>query len=176
MASKQISAVGVKKLFYTDVLKTEPETATDVAELIKNATEVLNVHQDTWTMEEGESSQDSYRNQLTGAVYRMGTKTMGDVVVNFTIGRYDFQTKANLLGGVATNNSWKRARGIVTIHKAIIALTEDDVYVVLPQCNLNAREASTDGAVGLAVAATAMEPDEKSVSPEIWIDAELVEE
>lgn len=176
MASKQISAVGIKKLYYTDVLQNEPNTANDIKTLIESATEVKNVHQDTWTLDEGENSQDSYRNQLTGAVYRMGTKTMGEIVVNFTIGRYEFQTKADLLGGTATNNSWKRARGIVTIHKAIIALTEDDVYCVLPQCNLNTREANTDGAIGLAVAATAMEPDIETISPEIWIDADLVEE
>ena len=74
-----------------------------LAALLKDAAtkEVKNIHQDTWTIEESESSQDGYRNQLTGSIYRMGTKTMGDVTFNWTIGQYDYATKVEFLGGVA---------------------------------------------------------------------------
>lgn len=142
----------------------------------EDVSEVINVHQDTWTFEEGEPSQDSYKNQLTGAVYRMGTKTMGDSTFNFTIGQYDFNTKKELMGGEVGSDgkSWNRARGIVEIYKGIIALTEDDVYIVAPYTSISARHANTDGAVGVSVTATEMEPKNEAVSPEYWFLASEV--
>lgn len=130
----------------------------------------MNIHQDTWTVEESESSQDSYRNQLTQAIYRMGSKTMGDVTFNWTIGQYDYHTKAEFLGGTATDKSWKRARGIVEIHKCLIALTEDDQYCVLTKANINGHEGNTDGAVGIAIVGTAMEPENDKIASEYWFD------
>lgn len=147
-----------------------------LAALLKDAAtkEVKNIHQDTWTIEESESSQDGYRNQLTGSIYRMGTKTMGDVTFNWTIGQYDYATKAEFLGGVATAKSWKRPRGIVEIHKTLIALTEDNQYCVLPYANVAGREANTDGAVGIGIVGTAMEPENDAVSSEYWFDSSEV--
>lgn len=171
--TKQVSAIDIKKLWYCDPSAIDADlTGAALAALIAAATtdEVKNVHQDTWTFEEGEPSQESYKNQLTGSVYRVGSKDMGEVTVNFTIGRYDYATKAALLGGTATGTTWKRARGIVDIKKCIIALTEDDQYVVLPYANIMAREASTDGAIGLAVVGTMLEPENEAVMPEYWFD------
>lgn len=172
-------AVGIKRLFYADPTKiTGDLTGALLATLLKDADtkEVKNIHQDTWTIEESESSQDSYKNQLTGSVYRMGTKTVGEVTFNWTIGQYDYKTKAEFLGGTATDTSWKRARGIVEIKKALIALTEDGQYCVLTHANINAHEANTDGATGIAVVGTAMEPENEEVSPEYWFDASEVAE
>ena len=164
-------------MYYTDTSKiTAKLTGTALATLIKasDTKEVKNIHQDTWTIEESEPSQDSYRNQLTGSIYRMGTKTMGDVTFNWTIGQYDYPTKAEFLGGVATAKSWERPRGIVEIHKALIALTADDQYCVLPNANIAAREANTDGAVGIGVVGTAMEPENENVASEYWFDSSEV--
>ena len=168
MAEKKYSAVNIKKLWYRDVLTAAP---TDGESLVEGATEIDNVHQDTWQIEESEPSQDSYRNQLTGSVYRMGEKTMGDVTFNFTIGRYDFATKAALMGGKATETSWSRPRGVVEIKKCLIALTQDGVYCILPTANLTAREANTDGAVGIGVVGTMLEPDDTTIDPEYWFAA-----
>ena len=165
---KKFSAVSIKKLWYTDVLTDAP---TSGEALTASATEIENVHQDTWQIEESEPSQDSYRNQLTGSIYRMGEKTMGEVTFNFTIGRYDFKTKAALMGGTFTETSWARPRGIVEIKKCLIALTQDDVYCVLPAANLTAREANTDGAVGIGVVGTMLEPDNTAIMPEYWFAA-----
>ena len=170
-----ISAVDIKRLWYVDADKfTEDLTGPLLATILQSATEVTNVHQDTWTIEEAEASQDAYKNQLTGNTYRMGSKTMGDVTYNWTIGQYDYQTKADLLGGTATETSWKRERGAVTKYMGIIALTEDDQYAVLPKASISARQAQTDGAVGLAVVATALEPDNTEISSEYWFDASVV--
>lgn len=99
---------------------------------------------------------------------------MGDVTFNWTIGQYDYATKAEFLGGVATAKSWKRPRGIVEIHKTLIALTEDNQYCVLPYADITGREANTDGAVGIGIVGTAMEPENDAVSPEYWFDSSEV--
>ncbi len=147
-----------------------------LAALLKDEStkEIKNVHQDTWQFEESEPSQDVYRNQLTGSAYRMGTKTMGEVTISFTIGQYDYPLKAEFLGGKATNKSWKRARGIVEIRKVLIGLTEDDQYVVFPNANIGAYEGNADGAVGIAIKGTAMEPENDTISSEYWFDKDEV--
>lgn len=172
--AKQLSAVGIKRLWYTDPTKiTADLTGAALAALLadKDTKEVKNVHQDTWSIEESEASQDGYKNQLTGATYRMGAKKMGDVTFNWTIGRYDYATKADLMGGTATETSWKRARGIIEVRKTLIALTEDQQYCALPLTNVNVREANTDGAIGLAVVGTMLEPEDEAIMPEYWFDA-----
>ena len=173
--TKEVSAIDIKGLWYFDTSEIAQDlTGAALKTLLEKATKITNVHGDTWQIEETEASQDAYKNQLTGATYRMGAKTMGDVTFNFTIGRYDYTTKKELMGGEATDTSWKRARGIVDIKKGMIALTEDDQYCVLPYANVSAREANTDGAVGLAVVATMLEPENVAVSPEYWFDSSEV--
>lgn len=183
----QLSAVDIKRLWYADVdAITEDLTGTLLYTLLNGedtVTEIENVHQDTWSIDEAEPTQDSYKNQLTGATYRMGAKTMGDLTFNWTIGRYDYATKAALMGGStikgttpnqASDMGWKRARGVVEVKKCLIALTEDDQYCVLPYANVTAREANTDGAIGIAVTGTMLEPLNKAISPEYWFDASEV--
>ena len=183
--STQICAIDIKRLWYADAVADDAAsfTASDLAKLLATgggAKEIENVHQDTWTLEESESSQDSFRNQLTGAVYRMGRPTMGDIVANFTIGRYDYSTKVDLMGGTLVTDTegnvvgWERARGVVELKCMLIVLTVDNVYCVLPYCNLNTREASTDKAIGLATKATAMEPISANIKPEYWYNADAV--
>ena len=173
----QISAIDIKKLWYAETSAVTADlTGTLLKTILASAKEITNVHQDTWTIDESEPTQDSYRNQLTGNIYRFGAKQMGEVTFNFTIGRYDYVTKKDLLGGDVINvdKGWKRARGAVDIKKCLIALTEDDQYCVLPYANVVAREASTDGAVGIAVVGTAMEPETETIMPEYWFDASEV--
>lgn len=176
MGKVNVSAVDIQRLWHTDPSAiTEDLTGAALKAILTSAKEVTNIHQDTWTIEEGEPSQDSYKNQLTGATYRMGAKTMGDVTFNWTIGQYDYETKAEFMGGTATDTTWKRQRGAVTIHKALIALTLDGQYCVLPKANITTREAQTDGAIGLAVVGTMMEPDNTAVSAEYWFDKSEVD-
>lgn len=181
----KVSAVSIKKLWHIDPSMVNDFKATitgsDLYAFIHptdstKCEEIKNIHQDTWTLEESESSQDSYRNQLTGSVYRMGVKQMGDITVNFTIGQYDYDLKAKFLGGKVSEggNGWERPRGIFEVQRGFIALTADDQYCFLPKCNVNAHEANTDGAIGIAIVATAMEPDNELISPEYWFDTSEV--
>lgn len=171
---KTFSAVNIKKLWYGDTSKiTAKVTGTTLFPLLSQFTEVKNVHQDTWTLEEAEASKTNYKNQLTGLTYR-SDKEMGDIAMNFTLGEYDYSTKADLLGGTATDTSWERAKGKVTIEKALVALTEDDQYIVVPRADIAAREATTDKAIGLPVVGTELEPTVDGVAPEYWFDASVV--
>ena len=177
MEGKKISAVDIKRLWHAPEGSVKQDlTGALLAALLKAETtkEVKNVHQDTWQIEEAEATQDSYKNQLTNATYRMGTKTMGDMTFNWTIGRYSYLEKAEFMGGTATETSWKRARGIVEIKKVLIALTEDDQYCVLPHADVRAREAQTDGAVGIAIVGTMLEPEDEAIMPEYWFDSSEV--
>lgn len=76
-----------------------------------------NIHQDTWSIEEEEPSTTEYRNQLTNGVYRQDTE-MGNIQMSFTIGQYDYETKAAFMGGTGSETSWKRARGVTRIENA----------------------------------------------------------
>lgn len=178
MAAVYVTAVGISRLWYADPSKVTGDlTGTLLATILADATtkEIDNVHQDTWSIEEGEPSQEEYKNQLTGNTYRMGEKEMGSVTFNFTIGRYDYATKAALMGGTGTDTSWKRARGSVNMQKCLIAMTKDEQYCVLPLAEITAREANTDGAIGIGVIATMLEPTNTAVSPEYWFDKSEVD-
>lgn len=179
----KISAVGIKKLWYFGDQSVKAENLASAAALKtflggEGVDEVKNIHQDTWTLEESEPSQDSYKNQLTKQIYRMGSKDMGEITANWTIGQYDYALKKVFLGGEiigteAAPTGWKRARGVVEVYKGLAALTEDDQYVVFPHCSIAANEANTDGAIGLAIKGTVMEPEDDALCSEYWFDGIL---
>jgi hypothetical protein len=179
MAGTKVSAVDIKELYYGDIsLITTDLTAEALKTLLSNSElkKVANIHQDTWTIEEAEASQDSYKDQLSGLTYRRGSKTMGDLTFNWTIGRYDYETKADFIGGETIGeNGWKRSREAVEKNYLLIALTEDDQYCVLPEASIMAREAQTDGAIGIAVVGTMLIPQASEVSPEYWFDKSAVD-
>ena len=163
-----IIAEGIKTLKYLDIDEiTGDLTLEQVKTLMADADEIKNVHEDTWSFEQTEATIDAFKNELTGGTYRQNM-TPGETSMNFTIGQYEFQTKADLMGGTATANSWKSGGDTGTVNKALFAITNDNVYVVFPKATISARSADTDGAIGLAVTATAMEPDNKEVSAEYW--------
>lgn len=121
-----------------------------------------------------EPSTTEYRNQLTNGVYRQDTE-MGNIQMSFTIGQYDYETKAAFMGGTGSETSWKRARGVTRIEKCMIALTEDNQYCVFPKASVIARNTNNEGAVGIGVAAAALEPDNTAVSSEYWFDSSEVD-
>ena len=150
----KVIAVGIKKLYYADPAKVTGDlTGTLLATIIKDVStkQVENIHQDTWSIEEEEPSTTEYRNQLTNGVYRQDTE----------------------MGNIQT--SWKRARGVTRIEKCMIALTEDNQYCVFPKASVIARNTNNEGAVGIGVAAAALEPDNTAVSSEYWFDSSEVD-
>lgn len=179
------SAIGIKKLYYgapiSAVTKPYKEgdattgySAKELKALILTLTEVKNVHQETWSYEEAEANITRYKNQLTGKPYRQDAEP-GETQVNFTIGQYDHKTKADLQGGTAGATSWSRPTTPQDIRKTIVALTTDDIYIVMPNAAVVSRGAFADNAIGLAIAATAMEPTIEGLEIEKWIDKSAVD-
>lgn len=153
---------GIKKIVYDDVTKiTEALDATKAATIIKAAITagnvVPNVHQETWSLDESESSPTGYKNQLNGKTYRYDKPQAGDLTPSWTIGQYDWKSKATFMGGkVVTDSSslkdigWERGDK-ENINKALFCLTDDDVWFIFPNCLIDAREANTDKAIAIAV-------------------------
>lgn len=174
-----ITAVEIDELYYAEPIasvadKTSGLTGAEVATILKDAKtkQIPNVHGDTFQYEESEASVTRYKNALTGEYYRE-TSEPGEVKLNFTIGEYDFATKADLQGGKATDKSWERGKH-KPIHKCIIGKTKDGVYVVFPKAAINGRGANTDKAIGLAVSASPLTTGVDGLASEKWFDAEDV--
>lgn len=170
-----ITAVEIDELYYAEPIATVADkskglTGAEVAAILKNAAtkKVKNVHGDTYQYEEAEASVTRYKNALTGEYYRE-TSEPGEVKINFTIGEYDYETKADLQGGTATDKSWERGKHR-PIHKCIIGKSKDGVYVVFPKAAINARGSNTDKAIGLAVTATPLTTGVEGLASEKWFD------
>ena len=180
-----ISAVGIKRIVYADTSVVNKDITADFAKTIIKAaitakTEVKNVHGETWTIEESEASVTPYKNQLTGQAYRYDT-TPGELTPQFSIGQYDYATKAALMGGEIVKKGgagadkdnpvgWKRSTDKVVIKKALFCLTEDDVWFIFPNCQIVTREANTDKAIALAVKGLAQTPTVDGVASEYNFD------
>lgn len=161
-----ISAVGIKRILFADTSVVTADITPEIAKTLIQAAitakdEVSNVHGETWQIEESEASVSGYTNQLNGQKYRYDT-TPGDITPSFSIGQYDWKTKAAMMGGEVVKKGgssedkdnvvgWKRATNKVVINKALFCLTDDDVWFIFPNCQIVAREANTDKAIAIAV-------------------------
>jgi hypothetical protein len=173
MALKTI--VGIKQLFYAPPLTSiagSTLTGAEVYALIHGATakEILNVHADTWAYETSDPSKTDFKNQLTGGTYYIDL-VPGDTSITFTIGQYDYETKAELQGGTATATSWERTKSGI-IHKTVVAFTQDDTCIILPKAQITAREGMVESKlIGLVFSATPVETGIEGLASEKWFDA-----
>lgn len=175
-----ISAIGIKKILFADpsVITTDLKTAEAVKTIIKAAItkkdEILNVHEDTWNIEETEANVQGHKNQLNGKTYRH-TTTPGELSVSFSVGQYDYATKAALIGGEVIkhqtkNIGWKRSMDMFNVHKALFCLTEDDVWFIFPNCQIVGRESNVDKAIAIAVKGLVQESKTDGVASEYNFD------
>ena len=100
-----ISAVGIKRILFADIDKVTADITPEIAKTliqaaIKAKDEVLNVHGETWQIEETEASVTGYKNQLTGKNYRYDD-VPGEVSPAFSIGQYDWKTKKAFFTAIA---------------------------------------------------------------------------
>jgi len=170
MSNKTI--VSVKQIFYADPMTAGTLTGSAVKTILNGAStkEVANVHGTTWAYEEAEPTITDYINQLNGKVYYRDS-TPGAVSVNFSIGEYDYQTKADLQGGTATATSWVRPDKSELIYKTLIAVTQDDTYIVFPKAAITARGGMVeDKVIGLMLSAVAMDTGVAGLASEGWFD------
>lgn len=175
MATKTI--VGIKRIWYAEPIKRQLETE-DVYNLITDdggtAKEISNVHGTTWVYEEAEPSTTDYINQLTGKVYYRDS-VPGTVQISFSVGQYDYETKAALQGGEVGEDSvsWSRSDDNGLIYKSIIAETKDGTIIVFPNASIVARGGMVeDKVLGLLLTAVAMETGIAAIPSEKWFDKE----
>lgn len=177
----KVSAIGVKKIFvgimlstvakpYVDGDATTGLSPSELKTFLAAATtkEVENVHEDNWNYEKTLPSKTSYKNKLTGKPYRRSTGDVGESKITFTMGKYDFETKAYFEGGSSSTNKWSAASEFENKELTLVALTEDDVYIVFPKADIVAGGTTTDDAIGEAVEATALEPN-IALESEAWV-------
>ena len=161
--------IGIKKLWYCAPLTTEPTQAT-MSTLVASATEIKNIHQDTWGYQQGDPNVTDYKNELTGKSYYRDKQDEGDKTINFTMGEYDYATKAALQGGETVTGGWKAPTELKFVNKCIIALTKTNTYIVFTNASLVGKGDQQQKAVGLGVTATAMENETTGISDEYWFD------
>ncbi|MDR3142699.1 MAG: hypothetical protein LBU37_13385 [Tannerellaceae bacterium] len=165
--------VDIKKIFYAPQMTTGTLTGSAIDVILKSGTtkEIKNVHATTWTYEEAEPSVTDYLNQLNGKVYYRDS-TPGAVSVNFSIGQYDYQTKADLQGGTATATAWTRPETPGLVYKTLIAVTKDDTYIVFPKAIITARGGMVESKlIALLLSAVAMDTGVDGLASEGWFDA-----
>ena len=165
--------IGIKKLWYRAPLETEPTQAT-VAGLTTGSgvKEIKNIHQDTWGYQQGDPDVTDYKNELTGKSYYRDKMDEGEKTINFTMGEYDYETKADLQGGATVTGGWKAPTEQKFVNKCIIALTKTNTYIVFTNASIVGKGDQQQKAVGLGVVATAMESEVDGISDEYWFDAE----
>lgn len=171
--------IGLKRVWYAEVIKTvsAPGTgysATELKTLIGSATEVTNVHQDTWGYEESDPTITDYINELTGQPYYRDVTQASLPTINFTIGEYDFDTKAALQGGKKQTDSWERVDMTNIIEKCIIAMTKTGNFIVFPRAQITGKGAMAEKNIGIGVAAVPLETGVKGLASEIWFDGTKV--
>lgn len=180
MGTKTI--VSIKELYYGDRLDTiltgvidDAKIKAAIESVIAQNKSIVNVHDTTFTYEEEEASVTDYKNQLNGATY-FRDSTPGAITMNFSIGQYEYQTKADLQGGEVIKSGtnaigWNRPSGNDLIYKTIVAITVDGTVIVFPKAYISARGGMVeDKVLGLLLTATAMDTGVKGLPSEIWYD------
>ena len=153
--------IGIKQLWYGAPLVAAPTRAT-IATLISNSTEVLNIHQDTWGYSQDDPDVTDYINELTGRPYHRDKVDEGRKSIVFTMGEYDYATKAARQGGEVimdgtTPVGWKSPTTPAFVNKSIIAKTKTGTYIIFTNASVIGKGDQQQKAVGLGVTAVAME-------------------
>ena len=157
--------IGIKQIFYGPVMTTAPASFAAVMAMINptNGTstykEVKNVHQDTWGYEQAEPNYDDYINELTGTTYYREMTERGVKTINF-------QTKADLQGGTATETSWVAPTTLEEIKKSVVAITKTGNMIVFTNASITGRVDTQQKALGLGVSANALTNDAEGVEDE----------
>ena len=170
--------VDIAQLFYAEPITSIADaqdglTGAEVKALIDDTDtkQIVNVHGDTWSYEEEEGTTTPFRNQLNGNTYYVDYQ-QGSTNISFSVGQYDYATKAELQGGTATTASWERPETSKVIYKSFVAVTKDDTYIVIPKAQITSRGGMIESKlIGLLLTATPVETGVAGLAPEKWFDA-----
>lgn len=178
--------IGIKRVLYGDALISlangeKAFTAAMLAAMIATVgsasaklKDIQNLHQDTWGYEESDPTVTEYINQLTGQPYYRDKEQAGTPTVNFTLGQYDLETKADLQGGEVVDGVWHRKDMLKLISKMIVAQTKTGNWIVMPNANIVGKGNFVDKNIGLGVSAVPLETGVDGLSAEMWFSEEDV--
>ena len=187
--------IGIKRLWYCDPVNYDLTAGTDVKVLIEGgthgtgegavtrtaATEILNVHQDTWSYQQDDPTVEDYINQLTGKPYFRDKQDEGNKTISFTMGEYDYATKAALQGGSVISSGtpavaigWKAPETMAIIEKCIIALTKSGNYIIFTNASIIGKGDQQQKAIGLGVTAVAQDATGDGVADEYFFSGSAV--
>ena len=166
----------IQQIFYAEPMTAAPLSGAAVKAILNDSStkQINNVHSKTWAYEEQEGTNTPFINQLNGQTYYNDTQP-GTRAINFTIGQYEYETKADLQGGTATSTSWKAPTNQGIINKCFIGRTKDDTYVVFPKAQISCRTGMVESTLmGLMLTATPIETGITGLETEAWFDASEV--
>ena len=172
--------IGIKQLWYGDVLTSDLADAEAVATLVQNMTEVKNVHEGTWGYSHDDPSVTEYINELTGQPYYRDKTSLGARTITFTLGVYDFATKAALQGGSVITKTvsgetvavgWKSSGALENVNKCIVAKTKTGNYIVFSNASIVAKGDQQEKNIGLGITAVCMENETSGVQAEYMFEA-----
>lgn len=195
--------IGIKRLWYRDPI-TEDIHANKAGAIIKAliegsgetgidgynngtpiapAKEVLNIHQDTWNYNQDDPSVTDYINELTGKPYFRDKQNEGNKTISFTMGQFEYQTKADLQGGTVITKGdgasakaigWKAPEVMSIIEKCIIALTKSGNYIIFSNASIIGKSDQQQKAIGLGVTAVAQDTLGDGVADEYLFNGDEV--
>lgn len=172
--------IGIKQLWYGNVLTSDLTDAAAVATLVQSMTEITNVHEGTWGYSHDDPSVTEYVNELTGQPYYRDKTSLGARTINFTLGVYDFETKAALQGGAVvkktvseteTTVGWKSSGALENVNKCIVAKTKTGNWIVFSNASIVAKGDQQEKNIGLGITAVCMENDATGVEAEYMFEA-----
>lgn len=170
------TVVDIQTIWYGDLIITSPLKGPDVKAFTKATTtkKIDNVHATTWAYSQDEASVTDYINQLNNTVYYRDSQP-GATNVTFSIGQYDFEQKADLMGGTATATEWEAPINQGIIYKGFVAKTKDGTYFAFPKAQISAVEGMIEDKVhGINVTVTPIDPGIAGLSNVKWFAGSVV--
>lgn len=171
--------IGIKQIWYGETI-TAAVTASSLKTWFATATEIKNSHQDTFQYTQDDPNVTDYINELTGKPYYRDMTNEGNKTIAFTIGEYDFATKAELQGGTVIKESstevgWAAPETPGLVYKSIVGKTKTGNYVVFTNAGIVGKTNMAEKNMGLGVSAVAMDNPNEGVADEYWFDGEKVD-
>lgn len=146
----------------------------DIQTWAQSATQVKNVHNDTWGYSEEDPQVTEYVNELTGQPYFKDAQKQGIPTISFTMGEYSFTDKAALQGGKGDSKKWERSAKAVIIEKAVLAQTKSGNWIFFPKANILAKGNFVEKNIGLGVSAVPLETGVKGLTSEAWFNEDQI--
>lgn len=175
--------IGIKQLWYGDVLSSDLTSGAEVAQLVQSMKEVKNVHEGTWGYSQDDPSVTEYINELTGQPYYRDKENLGARTITFTLGVYQFEDKAALQGGAVITKGgqgadkddevgWKSSGALENVNKCVVAKTKTGNWIVFANASIVAKGDQQEKNIGLGITAVCMETETDGVEAEYMFGAE----